>query len=334
MVKGVAQTFWGYRRADGAVGIRNHLLVVPSVICANVVAQRVAQLIPGAVAVPHPHGCAQVGDDVTLTEKVLAGTVANPNVGAAVVVGLGCETCQATDVAAMARALAPHKPVESFFIQDAGGSIKAIAKGVEVGQALMAQIAAQEREEVPLSQLVLSAECGEPDETAERASNPTVAAASALTLDAGGTVIVSRNAESLVEGVGRSVLAAGPALPVGERPAGRGLYVMDTPDADEVAVTAMAAGGSQLCLFSTGRGTPLGNAIAPVIKVCGNARTLAVLEDSVDFSTLPILEGRASREELAGQLFQMVIDVCNGQPTNAEIIGHQEFAIHRVGPTV
>src|SRR5439155_21572194 len=133
-------SFWGYRRPDGTAGIRNHLLVVPSVICANTVAQRVAALIPGAVAVPHPHGCAQVGDDVTLTERVLAGTVANPNVGAALVIGLGCETCQATDVAEMARQLAPGKPVESFFIQDAGGSIKAIARGVETGKALMARI--------------------------------------------------------------------------------------------------------------------------------------------------------------------------------------------------
>src|SRR3954465_3842549 len=113
--------FWGYRRPDGTVGVRNHLLVVPSVICANTVAQRVAALIPGAVAVPHPHGCAQVGDDVTMTERVLAGTAANPNVGAALVIGLGCETCQATDVAEMARQLAPEKPIESFFIQDAGG---------------------------------------------------------------------------------------------------------------------------------------------------------------------------------------------------------------------
>jgi altronate dehydratase large subunit len=323
-------TFWGYRRPDGTVGIRNHLLVVPSVICANTVAQRVAALIPGAVAVPHPHGCAQVGDDVTLTERMLAGTAANPNVGAAVVIGLGCETCQATDVAKMVRQLAPGKPVESFFIQEAGGSIKAIARGVEVGKALMAQIAPQQREEIPLSELVLATECGSLDETAEAASNPTVGAASELALDAGGTVIVSRSAERLVDGApGRQGV-----LPVAERPAGAGLYVMDTPGQDEVAVTAMAAGGSQVCLFSTGRGTPMGNAICPVVKVCGNPHTLETMEDNIDFSTLDLLEGRATKDDLARRLFQLAIEVCNGQLTNAEIIGHQEFAIHRVGPTV
>ncbi|HEX2034846.1 MAG TPA: UxaA family hydrolase, partial [Chloroflexota bacterium] len=126
---GVARpgTFWGYRRADGTSGIRNHLLVVPSVVCANVVAQRVAALIPGAVAIPHPHGCAQVGDDVVLTERVLAGAAANPNVGAALIIGLGCETCQASQVAELASELAPGRPVASFYIQEAGGSIKAIA---------------------------------------------------------------------------------------------------------------------------------------------------------------------------------------------------------------
>src|SRR5262249_52605650 len=141
-------TFWGYRRGDGTVGVRNHLVVVPSVICANTVAQRVAALIPGAVAIPHPHGCAQVGDDVVLTEKVLAGAAANPNVGAALIIGLGCETCQASQVAELAQALAPGRPMESFYIQDAGGSIKAIARGVELGKTMMARIAAQRREEI------------------------------------------------------------------------------------------------------------------------------------------------------------------------------------------
>src|SRR5688572_18147219 len=135
------RTFLGYRRADGTVGVRNHLVVIPSVICANTVAERVAALIPGAVAIPHPHGCAQVGDDVVLTEQVLAGAAANPNVGAALIIGLGCETCQATDVAEIARALAPGRPMHSFYIQDAGGSIKAIAQGVEAGKQLLGQIA-------------------------------------------------------------------------------------------------------------------------------------------------------------------------------------------------
>jgi altronate dehydratase large subunit len=71
-----------------------------------------------------------------------------------------------------------------------------------------------------------------------------------------------------------------------------------------------------------------------VVKVCGNPHTLETMEDNIDFSTLDLLEGRATKDDLARRLFQLAIEVCNGQLTNAEIIGHQEFAIHRIGPTV
>jgi altronate dehydratase len=324
----VTQTIWAYRRANGAIGVRNHLLVVPSVICANTVAQRIAQLIPGAVAIPHPHGCAQVGDDVVITEKVLAGAAANPNVGAAVVVGLGCETCQASDVAAMAAAAAPGKLIESFYIQDAGGSIKAISHGVELGKRLMGHIAAQQREEVPLSDVVLAATPGDADPTSSRAANPTLGVVTEMLLAAGATVIQPKAALLPVHGWPAGELA------VAERPVGKGRYLMDTALSEEVSVSAMAAGGSQVCLFSTGRGSPVGNAIVPVIKVSANAAALTQMADNIDFSAAALLDGKATKEQLGTQLFQMLLDVCNGQLTNAEIIGHQEFAIHRIGPTV
>jgi altronate dehydratase large subunit len=389
----IPQAFWGYRRADGSAGIRNHLVVIPSVVCANTVAQRVAALLPGAVAVPHPHGCAQVGDDVTLTERVLAGTAANPNVGAALIIGLGCETCQAGDVAELARLLAPGRPLESFSIQDAGGSIKAIAQGVELGQRLMARIAAQQRVEVPLAELLVATHCGGLDATSGLASNPTVGVVSDLVVDAGGGVLLSettdlvgakhvlarrvrdpRVAQRLLETIGRverstngaRSAAAGeaPAAPTGvaacttleeqslgcidkagttaiqdvlafaERPRGSGLFIMDAPVYETVCVSAMAAGGAQICLSTTGRGSPLGNAICPVVKVCGNPATNRQMADNVDFSTAGIVDGVATKEELGAHLFQLLVDVCNGQLTSAELIGHHEFAIHRIGPTV
>lgn len=387
------QTFWGYRRPDGTAGVRNHLVVIPSVVCANTVAQRVAALVPGAVAIPHPHGCAQVGDDVTLTEKVLAGAAANPNVGGALIIGLGCETCQASDVAELARSLAPGRPMESFYIQEAGGSIKAISRGVELATKLMSQFAAQQRVEIPLSELVLATECGDSDATSGLASNPTLSVVADMTVDAGGTVILSETTElmgaehilarrardervagrlfEIVQQVEKSAHETGATvdggnptpgtmagglttieekslgciykggtspiqdvLDIAQRPCGNGLFIMDTPEHDAVSISAMASGGSQLCIFTTGRGSPLGNAICPVIKVCGNSSTLKYMEDNIDFSTASIIEGVATKEELGLQLFQMMLDVCNGRLTNAEMIGHQEFAIHRIGPTV
>jgi altronate dehydratase large subunit len=388
--------FWGYRREDGTVGVRNHLVVVPSVICANTVAERVAALIPGAVAIPHPHGCAQVGDDVVLTEKVLAGAAANPNVGAALIIGLGCETCQASQVAELARARAPGRPMESFYIQEAGGSIKAIARGVELGKSMMARIAAQRREEIPLAELVVATECGGLDRSSVLASNPTVGAVADRVVESGGTVLLSETPELIGAQEALAGRAAGPAvaarlravlagaareaeharrkggeagigvpglepLPIddlsaaqtslscaekagthpvagvlgfADRPVGHGLYLMDAPAHETVAVSAMTAGGAQVCLFTTGRGSPIGNALAPVIKVCGNPATVERMADNVDFSTAAVMAGEATPETLGAGLFRHLLDVCNGQLTNAELIGHQEFAIHRIGPTV
>ena len=319
-------SFLCFRRAYGGVGTRNHLLVVPSVVCANTVAQRVATLIPGAVSVPHPHGCAQVGDDVVLTEKVLAGAAANPNVGAALVIGLGCETCQSGEVAELARSLAPGKPVEAFSIQEAGGSIKAISRGVEAGKRLLNQIAAQRREQLPVSELVLARDRGHDDAGTLTESDPVTQRVEQLVLAAGGTVLVP---DFLARADERES-----ALSFAERPTSKGRHVMRTPDVDNVSVSAMAAGGSQVCLFSTGKGSPLGNAVCPVIKVCGDADTTSRMADNIDFSSVALTHGGASADELSEQLFRMLIDVSSGQLTNAEIIGHQEFAIHRVGPTV
>ena len=84
--------FWGYRRADGRVGVRNHVLVVPTVICSSVVAERVAAAIaPVGAALPHTAGCGQLGPDMRVTHDTLAAYCDHPNVGAVLVVALGCE---------------------------------------------------------------------------------------------------------------------------------------------------------------------------------------------------------------------------------------------------
>jgi len=84
--------FYGYRRPDGRVGTRNHVLVVPTVICSSVVAERVATgAAPVAVALPHLAGCGQLGPDMALTHETLAAYCAHPNVGAVLVIALGCE---------------------------------------------------------------------------------------------------------------------------------------------------------------------------------------------------------------------------------------------------
>ena len=88
----------GYKRANGTYGIRNHILVIPASICASETAAKMANLVPGAIAIPHQHGCCQVGADYKQTVRTLVGFGCNPNVGAVLVVGLGCEGIKAKEM--------------------------------------------------------------------------------------------------------------------------------------------------------------------------------------------------------------------------------------------
>src|SRR5690606_18083563 len=110
-------TIMGYERPNGEIGIRNHLLIIPTVICSNQVCSRIAQLVPDTVAIPHQHGCSQIGSDKDRTFDVLAGTGKNPNVGAVLIISLGCEV---VDPEALAEEIKKTgKPVEWFDIQSA-----------------------------------------------------------------------------------------------------------------------------------------------------------------------------------------------------------------------
>lgn len=126
----------GYLRPSGQVGARNHLIVVPSVVCANLVCRRIAE--SSAIALEHQHGCAEVGPDVDQTASILAGVAANPNVGAALIVGLGCETIQASDVAARARALGAR--IEVFGIQACGGTGSTVDLGRTARDSLITKL--------------------------------------------------------------------------------------------------------------------------------------------------------------------------------------------------
>src|ERR1700722_595074 len=117
----------GYRRPRVALGARNHILVLPSVVCSGLTAQKIAGT--EAVAISHQHGCALVGDDVEHTAAVFSGVAANPNVGAALVVGLGCETIQGSGVAR--RISEAGQRVSYIGVQAEGGTERTIARGQE-----------------------------------------------------------------------------------------------------------------------------------------------------------------------------------------------------------
>jgi altronate dehydratase large subunit len=186
--------FYGYKRPDGRVGTRNHVLVVPTVICSSVVAERVAAAAaPVAVALPHLAGCGQLGPDMTLTHETLAAYCAHPNVGAVLVIALGCEQVIAQRLAEAARR--HGKRAEILAIQSEGGTVRTTEKGASIAQSLAGTLAGQEREWCEASDLVLSLKCGGSDYTSGLASNPTLGRVTDRLVDLGGSAVLGEIAE-------------------------------------------------------------------------------------------------------------------------------------------
>ena len=115
-----------------------------------------------------------------------------------------------------------------------------------------------------------------------------------------------------------------------QRPQKKGAVVMDTAGYDISSVTSMVAGGCQMVIFTTGRGTPTGNAIAPVLKVTANARTYRNMEDNMDIDLSPIISGEKTYQEMGREMLEAVNAVCNGKLTKAEAYGFSDIAVDHV----
>ena len=385
--------FLGYRRPDGRAGTRNHVLVVPTVICSSVVAERVAaSAAPVAVALPHLAGCGQLGPDMRLTHETLAAYCAHPNVGAVLVIALGCEQVVAQMLAETARR--HGKPAEIIAIQSEGGTVRATEKGSSIARALAGTLASHHREWCSASDLILSVKCGGSDYTSGLASNPALGRVTDRLVALGGSAVLGEIAEIMgaehllaaratsgetsarliqiitrveteAAALGLDIRGTQPSpgnirgglTTIEEKSLGathkggehapledvvpyagpitrRGLTVMDTPGLDVEAVTGMVGGGAQIVVFTTGLGTPTGNPIAPVIKITGNARTAAQMEDNIDLDVSGILADTETLTGAADRLFVEVLEVASGRQTKAETLGHREFAIHRRNPTI
>ena len=188
-------TFKGHRRPDGKVGIRNHVLVLPTSVCAAQVAAEIARGVPGCVATCHAFGCCQVGADARLTFRTLLHTAANPNVGGIVVVGLGCEGLEPLAMIQAIEGLG--KPATGVIIQQEGGTVRAMAHGQAIARAMAEQLATQSREEADVSTLILGLECGGSDATSGLAANPALGIASDRLIAQGGTCLLSETTESI-----------------------------------------------------------------------------------------------------------------------------------------
>lgn len=114
------------------------------------------------------------------------------------------------------------------------------------------------------------------------------------------------------------------------RPTKQGAIVMDTAGYDISSVTAMVAAGCNAVIFTTGRGTPTGNAIVPVLKVTANARTFKMMYDNIDVDLSSIIRGEKTYQECGETLLQDILDICNGKMTKAEVYGFSDIAVDHV----
>ncbi|MGG3471284.1 UxaA family hydrolase [Neobacillus pocheonensis] len=186
-------TFMGYRRKNGSVGVRNQIAIIPSVFCSAKVAERIAYQVPGTVYFRHPVGCSQVGEDLEVTAKTLIAIGKNPNFAGVVVVGLGCERFAPYE---LADGIAPtNKMLETVVIQSEGDSLAAIHKGTKIAREMQQIASSQVREEVPVSELMIGLNCGGSDMTSGLIANPSLGIASDKLVYQGGSSILSEITE-------------------------------------------------------------------------------------------------------------------------------------------
>jgi altronate dehydratase large subunit len=368
------ETFLGYERSDGSVGIRNHVAIIPSVACANGVVAAIARAVPEAVPLYHAHGCGR-GVEAMMHANVLSNLGKHPNVAAVLVVGLGCEVIKAENLAVSIGT--SKKPVEYFNIQETGGTKKSTVRGIEIICRMLADAARLERRPFPMDRIIMGLQCGGSDAFSGVTANPSVGLVSDWMVDQGGTVILTEDTEMIgtshilerracnpdVAGKIAKMIAdaeqlthdlLGPLAPFvispgnmdggmtsirekslgcivkagsrpinevigyGEIPTRKGVVLLDGPGYDMESMTGVAAAGSQLMIFTTGRGNPIGYPIVPVLKVASTSPMFEQMADDMDINAGVILDG-TPMQEVGQQITDMVKLVLDGELTKAEL---------------
>ena len=185
--------FMGFHRPDGRVGARNLVGVIPSVTCANDVAQAIVTEVQGTVGYFHHQGCCQLPPDLDRVTATLTSLGQSPNLGAVLIVSLGCE---GTDFEQMYKTIeATGKPVRMIGIQELGGVSNAIQKGIDIARELVIQISGLQRQPAPIDKAVMAIKCGASDTTSGMASNCVIGYIADRMVDLGATVIFGETTE-------------------------------------------------------------------------------------------------------------------------------------------
>jgi len=405
------RTFDGYRRPDGRIGTRNYVAVVSTVNCSASTSRNIADRfrgdalrdfpnVDGILPITHKGGCAMQynGPDHRQLERVLAGFARHPNVAAYVLVGLGCETGQASHLIQAERLVMPGgvgaatvRPPVVISIQEAGG----IRRTVDAGAAAVARLLPVandiRRTPIPASQLILGTNCGGSDGNSGITANPALGLAADLLVAQGATVIIGETPEiygaehlltrrAVTRAVGEKLMerirwwewytaifkaeinnnpspgnkdgglttiyekslgaiakggstALTAVYEYAEPVAAKGFVVMDTPGFDPTSMTGIVAGGANVCVFTTGRGSVYGCKPAPSIKVATNTPMYERMVEDMDIDAGVVLSG-TPLNEVGRRIFEEILAVASGKKTKSELagVGEEEFSPWIIGP--
>ncbi|WP_216856075.1 UxaA family hydrolase [Acidisphaera sp. S103] len=378
----------GWLRHDGRKGIRNVVAVAYLVECAHHVAREIAlPLRENDVHVIGFPGCYPNDYAHLMLERLCT----HPNVGAVLLVSLGCESFDRFRLAEFVAA--SERPVHTITIQRTGGTRAAIAEGRAWVADRRAELDAAPTVAMNVSELVIGTVCGGSDGTSGLTGNPAAGIAFDLLVDEGAACIFEETGELIgcehimaaraatpelgreIEGavakaaryyetLGYGSFAAGNAegglstieekslgayaksgsshiaglIKPGDVPPRGGLYLLDVvPDGevrfgfpninDNAEIAELIACGSHAVLFVTGRGSVVGSAISPVVKICANPETYRRMHEDMDVDAGRILEGRAELAEVGQEIRDLVVSLGNGTKTCSESLGHQEFIL-------
>jgi altronate hydrolase len=393
-------TFMGFRRPDGRVGTRNHVLIVPTSMCASHEAQQISMMaeftlynrdkypnVDGVVAIPHNKGCGcQDGSTIDIMLRTLSNYADHPNVGGVILIDLGCEKTNLAQVEKylLKREKSFDKPVAKIGIQEVGGTQAAVERGLREVESMLPQVNRLARQSCPISELVLGVKCGGSDGFSGISANPSLGRAADKLISSGGTVLITEipefcGAEHVLANrakdadTGRAIYRmvdwykeyaskfgavlnqnpspgniAGGLLNItikslgamakagttrvegvveyAETPKVRGLNLMQGPGYDQESTPGLVAAGATIIVFTTGRGTTIGNAIAPVIKLASNTPVFERMSRDLDLSAGRVIDGTETIDEVGGRVFDHVRRVASGEVlARAEEHKHREF---------
>jgi altronate hydrolase len=407
------RTFPGYRRHDGRAATRNYIAVISTVNCSAYTSRLIAQKfdqtllekfpnVDGIIPLVHKHGCAMQygGEDHQQLNRTLAGFARHPNIGAYLIVGLGCETGQASFLADSEHLVQIDIPGRAkgstplvLNMQDVGGIQKTVRRGTEILADMLPEANKVSRQPIPVSEIILGTNCGGSDGNSGITANPALGFASDLLVAHGATSVLAETTEiyggehtltrrAVTRDVGEKLIERikwwehytslfgsqinnnpsvgnkkGGLTTIYEKSLGaiakggttalrevyqfaepirsKGFVIMDTPGYDPVSVTGLVAGGCNVVVFTTGRGSCFGCKPAPSIKIATNTPMYERMVDDMDINAGVILDG-VSVEQVGREIFEKIIAVAGGEQTKSEAqgVGDDEFAPWAIGPTL